>query len=77
VQIKNKTVHAQIIDQVMAANLADQAQSWVLQADGTYLRHDAGGKAFSCHRFFMENPSLSGRGRVGAKDAPRLTHSYD
>ncbi len=77
VQIKNKTIHAQIIDQVMAANLADQAQSWVLQADGGYKRHDVGDKAFSCHRFFMENPSLSGRGSVGAKDAPRLTHSYD
>ncbi|MCF6304524.1 MAG: RNA degradosome polyphosphate kinase [Rhodobacteraceae bacterium] len=77
VQITNKTVHAQIIDQVMAANLADQAQSWVLQSDGGYIRHDAGEKAFSCHRFFMENPSLSGRGRVGAKDAPRLTHSHD
>ncbi len=77
VQIKNKTVHAQIIDQVMAANLADQAQSWVLQSDGGYIRHDTGEKAFSCHRFFMENPSLSGRGRVGAKDAPRLTHSHD
>lgn len=79
VQIKNKTVHAQIIDQVMAANLADQAQSWVLQPDGTYVRHEVaeGQKAFSCHRFFMENPSLSGRGSVGAKDAPILTHSHD
>ncbi len=77
VQIKNKTVHAQIIDQVMAANLADQAQSWVLQPDGAYIRHDAGEKAFSCHKFFMENASLSGRGSVGAKDAPRLTHSHD
>ncbi len=77
VPIKNKTVHAQIIEQIMAANLADTAQSWVLQPDGKYLRHPRGDKLFSCHRFFMENPSLSGRGRAGAKDAPRLTHSHD
>ena len=77
VEITNPTVHAQIIDQVMAANLADQAQSWVLQSDGEYLRHgaSAGTKLFNCHRFFMENPSLSGRGRGGSNDAPRLTHS--
>ena len=71
VEITNPTVHSQIIDQVMAANMADEAQSWVLQADGTYKR--AGG-TFNCHRFFMENPSISGRGRAGTEDAPRLTH---
>jgi polyphosphate kinase len=79
VEITNPTVHAQIIDQIMAANMADQAQSWVAQPDGTYLRHDAvpGEHLFSCHRFFMENPSLSGRGRAGAGDVIRLVHSYD
>jgi polyphosphate kinase len=30
-----------------------------------------GVQLFSCHQFFMENPSLSGRG-TAAKDAPRL-----
>ncbi len=76
VPIKNKTVHAQIIEQIMAANMADTAQSWVLSGDGTYHRHE-GEKLFSCHRFFMESPSLSGRGAAGAKDAPRLTHEHD
>ncbi len=76
VPIKNKTVHAQIIEQIMAANMADTAQSWVLSGDGTYHRHQ-GEKLFSCHRFFMENPSLSGRGAAGAKDAPRLAHEHD
>ncbi|MFO1104803.1 MAG: RNA degradosome polyphosphate kinase [Amaricoccus sp.] len=77
VEITNPTVHAQIIDQIMAANMADQAQSWVAQPDGSYLPHQAepGAKLFSCHRFFMENPSLSGRGRAGAGDVIRLVHS--
>jgi polyphosphate kinase len=79
VQITNPTVHEQVLEQIMAANLADQAQSWVLAPDGTYHRHHAGAerKLFSCHRFFMENPSLSGRGRAGARDVPRLTHSHE
>lgn len=76
VPIKNKTVHAQIIEQIMAANMADTAQSWVLSGDGKYHRHQ-GENLFSCHRFFMENPSLSGRGAAGAKMAPRLTHEHD
>jgi polyphosphate kinase len=75
VEIDNPTVHAQIIDQIMAANLRDEAQSWVLMPDGTYLRASAadGEELFSCHDFFMKYPSLSGRGRSGAADAPRLT----
>lgn len=79
VRIKNKTVHAQILSQIMAANLADTRNSWVLGADGSYVR-DLGApesSLFDCHRFFMENPSLSGRGKVGAKDVPELTHSND
>jgi polyphosphate kinase len=77
VEITNPTVHAQIMDQVMAANMHDQAQSWVAQPDGSWLRHDAdpGAQLFSCHRFFMENPSLSGRGRKGARDVIPLVHT--
>ena len=79
VEIKNATVKAQIVSQIMAANLADEAQSWILQPDGSYVRPLPGGKTdlFSCHRFFMENPSLSGRGKAGAADVPRLAHSLD
>ncbi len=77
VEIVNPTVHAQIVDQIMAANMADQAQSWIAQPDGSYRRHvaDAGAQLFSCHRFFMETPSLSGRGRAGARDVIQLVHS--
>ncbi|WP_118135721.1 RNA degradosome polyphosphate kinase [Oceanicella sp. SM1341] len=79
VRIDNPTVHSQIVDQIMAANLADVAQSWVLGPDAEWARAVApeGAKPFSCHRFFMENPSMSGRGRAGTSDAPRLTHGHD
>lgn len=79
VEIENPTVLEQVVNQIMAANLADQAQSWVLQHDGTYIRHSIrpSEKTFNCHRFFLENPSLSGRGSAGAKDVITLTHSED
>lgn len=75
----NETVKAQITSQIMAANMADEAQSWLLQPDGRYLRYLPAGRddLFSCHKFFMENPSLSGRGTAGARDVPALTHSTD
>ena len=79
VEIENPTVKAQIVEQIMAANLADVAQSWVLDGEGMSRRGvvPEGEMAFSCHRFFMENPSLSGRGSAGARDVPELTHSDD
>lgn len=81
VEIKNKTVKAQIVSQIMAANLYDEAQSWVLDGNGRYLRDPQSGDPdrpmFSCHRFFMENPSLSGRGSAGARDVPELAHTPD
>ena len=74
VAIHNPTVRAQIMGQIIAANLADEAQSWVLHANGSYERNLAKAQtsSFNCHRFFMENPSLSGRGSAGIKDAPLL-----
>ena len=79
IEAKNPTVKAQIMDQIMAANLADVAQSWLMQPDGRFIRAQPPeeGLSFSCHRFFMENPSLSGRGSAGASDVPQLTHSHD
>lgn len=79
VEIKNNTVKAQIVSQVMAANMADVTQSWIMAADGSFLRAAVPDDTFpfNCHRFFMENPSLSGRGSAGASDVPQLTHTND
>ena len=79
VECNNPTVKAQIVNQIMAANMADTAQSWILKPDGTFARPGPGEETrpFSCHRFFMENPSLSGRGTAGASDVPELTHGED
>ncbi|MFD1510590.1 RNA degradosome polyphosphate kinase [Lacimonas salitolerans] len=79
VDIENPTVKAQIVSQIMAANLADVAQTWVMSPDGKFERAQLseGKFAFNTHRFFMENPSLSGRGSAGAKDVPKLTHTED
>ncbi len=79
VETTNPTVKAQIVSQIMAANMHDVAQSWVMQPDGSFARPDLAGNEtpFNCHRFFMEYPSLSGRGSAGASDVPELAHSHD
>jgi len=72
VPIENPTVHAQVLDQIMVANIKDEAQSWYLQADGTYKRVACAEDAFSAHVYFMTNPSLSGRGSALEKPQKRV-----
>ncbi|WP_036766843.1 RNA degradosome polyphosphate kinase [Parvularcula oceani] len=70
--IENPTTHNQVVDQIMVANLKDEAQSWRLCEDGHWQRFEVDDDAFNLHEYFMTNPSLSGRGAALAETFPRM-----
>lgn len=84
VPVETPTVHRQVLNQIMVANLNDELQSWMMQDTGEYTRvvpegdpSGAEGRPapFSAHQYFMDNPSLSGRGSgLEVKPPPRLKH---
>lgn len=70
VPIENVTVHRQVLEQIMVANMKDEKQSWTLGSDGSYTRLPWHEDGFSAHEYFITNPSLSGRGKAMLAASP-------
>ncbi len=65
-RLENPTIRKQVLHQIMVALLRDEKNSWYLQPDGSYVHPQTDETSFSCHEYFMSNPSLSGLGSLAA-----------
>lgn len=72
IPVENSTVHQQVLEQVMVANVADVSNTWHMQPDGTYIKAESSVEPFSAHDYFMTNPSLSGRGSAIRHQRPKM-----
>ena len=64
--LENPTIRKQVLHQIMVAHLRDEKNAWYLQPDGSYVHPQTDETSFSCHEYFMSNPSLSGLGSLAA-----------
>jgi len=65
-RLENPTIRKQVLHQIMVAHLRDEKNAWYLQPDGSYVHPQNDETSFSCHEYFMSNPSLSGLGSLAA-----------
>ena len=65
-RLENPTIRKQVLHQIMVAHLRDEKNAWYLQPDGSYVHPQTDETSFSCHEYFMSNPSLSGLGSLAA-----------